>query len=104
MPTKKQLESQFDTKLTKELRERLPDCFIYKMDPNQVQGIPDRLILWRDRWATLETKRGNKGRDAARQPNQEYYVDKFNEMSFSAFINPENCEEVLDALQEAFGA
>lgn len=100
MPTRKQLESEFDSELKAQLEARLPGCFIYKMDPNQVQGIQDRLILWQDKWALLETKRGFGSK---KQPNQDYYVDKFNNMSFSAFINPENCEEVLDALQSAFG-
>lgn len=93
------LESQFDTKLIKELKQRFPGCIILKNDANYLQGVPDRIILWNDKWATLETK---KTKNASRQPNQDYYVNKMNEMSFSAFIYPENMEEVLDGLQQTF--
>lgn len=93
------LESQFDTKLIKELKHRFPGCIILKNDANYLQGVPDRIILWNDKWATLETK---KTKNASRQPNQEYYVNKMNDMSFSAFIYPENMEVVLDGLQQTF--
>lgn len=93
------LESQFDTKLIKELKQRFPGCIILKNDANYLQGVPDRIILWNDKWATLETK---KTKNASRQPNQDYYVDKMNDMSFSAFIYPENMEVVLDELQQTF--
>ena len=91
------LESGFQDKLRDELKNLFPGCMIFKMD--QVQGIPDLLILYKDKWASLENK---KSANAKRQPNQEYYVDKMNEMSFSRFICPENKEEVLSDLQQAF--
>ena len=91
------LESGFQDKLRDELKNLFPGCMIFKMD--QVQGIPDLLILYKDKWASLENK---KSANAKRQPNQEYYVDKMNEMSFSRFIYPENKEEVLNDLYKAF--
>lgn len=94
------LESEFSFDLKEELRHRFPDCFILKLDANQVQGIPDLLVLWRCYWAILETKRGPR---SVRQPNQEYYVGLFDEMSFSAFVHPLNYREVLDDMERAFG-
>ena len=93
------LESGFQDKLRDELKDLFPGCMVFKMD--QVQGIPDLLILYKDKWASLENK---KSANAKKQPNQEYYVDKMNEMSFSRFICPENKEEVLNELQQTFNS
>lgn len=76
-----------------------PECFILKNDPQENQGIPDILILYRSMWAMLECKIFD---GASEQPNQKYFVDLFNEMSFAAFINPQNEEQVLHDLQYAF--
>lgn len=97
MARSSRLESGFQDKLRKDLEKVLPGCMIFKMD--QHQGIPDLLVLYKDRWLSLECKKNAK---AKRQPNQEYYVDKMNEMSFSRFISPENKEEVLDEILQAF--
>lgn len=91
------LESGFQDKLRDELKELFPGCMVFKMD--QIQGIPDLLILYKDKWASLENK---KSANAKKQPNQEYYVDKMNEMSFSRFICPENKDDVLKELVEEF--
>ncbi len=97
----KKLESDFNKELKEKLDARFPGNVIINQDPStSFQGVPDKLVLYKDRWALLESKRATK---AARRPNQEHYVEKFNEMSFSAFICPENCDEVLDALQDTFG-
>ncbi len=93
------LESQFQAKLIKELKKLFPGCIVMKSDSGYLQGIPDLLILFNNKWATLECK---KSAGAKKQPNQEYYVDKMNEMSFSRFICPENKEEVLYDLQKSF--
>lgn len=89
------LENRFKTKLVKEIEEMLPGCIITHMDPNEIQGIPDLLILYKDKWATLE---GKKNSTASVRPNQAYYVDLMDRMSFASFIYPENKDEVLDAL------
>lgn len=86
------LEREFQAKLIKEIKSNLPGCIVMKTDPNYIQGIPDLLILHNNHWASLENK---KSKNAKKRPNQQYYVDKMNEMSFSRFICPENKEEVL---------
>lgn len=93
------LESKFQSNLKEELRMMFPGCIVTKLDSGDIQGIPDLLILYEDKWASLECK---KNASATRQPNQEYYVGKMNQMSFSRFIYPENKEEVLYELQRAF--
>lgn len=95
------LERDFQPQLKEEIRARFPGCFIIKLDSSEYQGIPDLLILWGPRWAILEAKRSA---DAPFRPNQEYYIDLFNEMSFSSAIFPENKEAVLHELQQAFGS
>lgn len=97
MARSSRLESGFQDKLRDELKNKFPGCMIFKMD--QIQGIPDLLILHGSKWATLENKKSAK---AKRQPNQEYYVDKMNSMSFSRFVYPENKEEVVHELEEFF--
>ena len=93
------LESEFQSNLIKELKRLFPGCIAMKNDSSHTQGIPDLLVLYKDKWASLEVKRSI---GAKRQPNQEYYVDKMNDMSFSRFICPENKKEVLHELQQAF--
>lgn len=93
------LESRFQAKLIKDLDKLFPGCIVLVNDPNYLQGIPDLLILYRRHWAALEVK---AALDSKRQPNQPYYVDLLDDMSFAAFICPENKEEILDALQLAF--
>lgn len=92
-------ESQFQRELIKEIKETFPGCVVLKNDPNYIQGMPDLTILHGDRWAVLEVKR-DKG--ALHQPNQDYYVGMLDDMSFSSFVYPENKEEVLHGLQQAF--
>lgn len=91
-------ESEFQGKLIKEIKERLPGCIVMKNDSQYIQGIPDLLILYNDRWASLECK---KSENEKRRPNQEYYVEKMNGMSYSSFVYPENKEKVLDELQQS---
>lgn len=95
------LESKFKSELKNELRGLFPGCYIFDLDPTQLQGIPDLLILHGDRWALLECKRHAS---ASHQPNQDYYVDELNRLSYAAFIFPQNKEEVLDELQTALRA
>lgn len=88
-------ENRFKTNLISEIEKMFPGCMVVHLDPNEIQGIPDLLVLYNDRWAALE---GKDYATAKHQPNQDWYVDYMNQMSFAAFIYPENKDEVLDAL------
>lgn len=92
-------ENRFQPELIKDLKERFPGCIVLKNDPNYIQGIPDLTILYNNRWALLECK---KSENEPHQPNQDYYVEQGDKMSFARFIFPENKMEVLDELQQAF--
>ena len=91
------LERDFQRNLIKELKDIFVGCIIMKNDSSYIQGIPDLLILYKDKWAALEVK---KSATASHRPNQEYYVDKMDEMSYASFRYPENKEVVLDELQQ----
>ena len=94
-------ESKFQANLIDEIRTLLPGCIVFKTDAGYAQGFPDLMILYKKRWAALECK---KEANAHHQPNQDYYVDRMNGMSFSSFVYPENFKEVLDALERSFKA
>lgn len=93
------LEREFQSILIREIKTRFPGCIVLKNDPNYRQGMSDLLILYKDRWAALECK---KSKNARHQPNQDFYVNRLNEMSFARFIYPENKEDVMDELEQAF--
>lgn len=92
------LESAYQAKLIRRLRDLFPGCVILKNDTDYMQGIPDLTILYHGRWAVLEVK---ASRRSPEQPNQQYYIDQLDHMSFAAFIYPENEEDVLHDLQQA---
>lgn len=93
------LENKFQAKLIREIKDMFPGCIVMKNDSTYIQGIPDLLVLYNDRWASIEVKKSAK---ASHQPNQDYYVDKMDNMSFSRFVYPENKDEVLDELSLYF--
>lgn len=93
------LERNFQSKLIKEIKARFEDCIVMKNDAGYKQGIPDLLVLYKNKWAALECKRD---KDSDKRPNQDYYVDKMNDMSFASFVYPENMEDVLDAMEQSF--
>ena len=93
------LEKDFQSKLIKDLKKTFDGCIVTKLDANHIQVITYILILHKDKWATLECKKAD---GSSKRPNQEYYVGKMNEMSFSRFISPDNKEEVLNELKVHF--
>lgn len=95
------LENVYKQRLMKRIEALFPGCVIIHTDAGALPGIPDRIVLIDDFWAALEVKKSAKERP---RPNQPYYVELMHDMSFAAFIYPENEEEVLDALQQAYRA
>ena len=93
------LENKFQANLIRELKNEFPECIVMKNDSSYIQGIPDLLILHKDKWASLEVKRSS---NASHQPNQDYYVDKMNNMGFSRFVCPENKDNVMTDLRLYF--
>ena len=93
------LENKFQANLIRELKNEFPECIVMKNDSSYIQGVPDLLVLHKDKWASLEVKRSS---NASHQPNQDYYVDKMNEMGFSRFSYPENKDDVMTDLRLYF--
>lgn len=96
---KKREEAKFRSNLVKELKSIFPGCEVFHLNPLEKQGAPDLLILYKNKWACLEAK---DNENAPHRPNQDYYVRKYNIMSFARFIYPENKEEILDRLKRYF--
>lgn len=93
------LERGYQSKLIKKLKMIFPGCMVLKNDSSYIQGIPDLVVLYGDKWAMLECK---KSVNSKRQPNQPYYVDLLNKMSFAKFISPQNEEDVINELKQVF--
>jgi hypothetical protein len=91
-------ENRYQAGLIKRLQRAYPGCVILKNDPQYQQGIPDLTVLHGRTWAVLESKT----EVGVERPNQRYYVEMLDRMSFAAFIDPSNEEEVLYGLQQAF--
>ena len=85
-------ENKFQSQLKTEILKRFPGAMVTKLDARYIQGIPDLLILYKNKWATLECKRSAS---ESHQPNQDLY---------SSFIYPENKEDVLNEMEQAFKA
>lgn len=92
-------ESKFQKEVKEELKKRFPGCIVIKNDPSSLQGIPDLSVFYEEHWGMLECKNDP---EAPHQPNQDYWVDRLNDMSFAAFINPINREEVLNDMERSF--
>lgn len=92
-------EADFQRKLKSDIEKRFPGSIILKNDPSHFQGIPDLLVLYKDRWAALEVKKENKSK---RQPNQPRYIQMMNDMSYASFVSKENEEDVLNEMERSF--
>lgn len=92
-------ESDFQKDLRKEIEERFEGSIVTKLDSGDIQGIPDLLVLYKDKWAALECKKSNK---ASKRTNQDWYIEQMNKMSYASFIYPENKENVLNEMERSF--
>lgn len=92
-------ESDFQKKLMDKIETEFPGCVIMKNDASYKQGFPDWIVLYDRHWAIIEAK---KSKDAKKQPNQSYYIDMLNDMSYAKFAYPENEEEILNDLRKTF--
>lgn len=95
------LERDYQKKLVKKLKDIFPGCYVIKNDAQLKQGIPDLLVLYKNKWVALEVKQSAA---AHHQPNQDYNVERMNEMSYAAFIYPENEELIFSQLEEVFAS
>jgi len=93
-------ENAYQAKVIKRLNREFPGSTVMPNNGNYIQGFPDVTMFCGGRYALLECKRSE---NEPHQPNQDYYVDKFNRDSFAAFIFPENEEEVFRALHQFVG-
>lgn len=94
-------ETKYQASVVRRLVNEFPGCIVIRLDPRYVQGYPDLLILYEARWAMLEVKISD---DADTEPNQAYYVDLFNNMSYCAFVYPDNEDMVFYELQQALNS
>ena len=94
-------ETKYQSDLVKKIKTLFPGCVVLRNDPSQLQGVPDLIVLHKNRWAALEVKTSET---APVRPNQPYYVEQFGKMSYASFVYPENEERVLSELQRAFAS
>ena len=96
------VEREYQPGLIKRIERMFPGAIVRKHDMQQ--GFPDLLILWGPHWALLEVKKKRPTKASDFEPNQEWWIEEFDRMSFSACIYPENEEEVLNALSRSFSS
>lgn len=94
------LEKDFQSGLIKDIKSRFKGSIVLKNDPNYIQGMPDLTVFYHEHYAILEVK---KSKSASHRPNQDYYISKFGESTFSSFVYPENKEDVLNGMAQSFG-
>ena len=94
------LERDYQKKLVKTLKDIFPGCIVVKNDAQLKQGIPDLLVLYKDKWVALEVKQSET---SSHRPNQDRYVERMTNMSYAAFIYPENEEKIFSELKEVCG-
>lgn len=94
-----QREHLFQKSVKQEIIDIFPSCVIHKNPTGVHDGFPDLVCYLGDTWFMLECKRS---KDEEHQPNQDWWVDRLNKMSYASFIFPENREEVFCQLRQKF--
>lgn len=94
------LESQFRKEFLERLKARLypVQIDVISTKPHN-RSIPDDFIIGPRFWAALEYK---KSANAPHRPNQDYHIERLNEIGYAAFVYPENGEEIIDDLERLF--
>ena len=93
-------ESEFKTKLYREIRKKFPGTEVVPNDPSFVQGFPDATVyLPNGKYILLE---GKKTKTSARQPNQDYYVNESPLAPNAMFVYPENKKEVMKEIERRY--
>ena len=97
-------EGDFKSKLIQRIENEFPGCIVTKLETDYKEGLPDVLVLHKNKWATLEAKKDKSEVTKPRRNKmqQDYYVATMDKMSFSRYVYPENQEEVLNELKLHF--
>lgn len=93
-------EIPFEQKFCRKLRGLHRDLYVMKNDASLIQGFPDRVVYFRDKYAILEFKRSE---NASHRPNQDWYINHFAKYTYSTFVYPENADKVFSELCSFFG-
>ena len=97
----KEKESNIQKRIIDRIKTMLPGAIVLKNDPNYIQGIPDLSVMWENKWCMLEVKRYE---NSSKQPNQEYYVNKADWMSYGRFISSDNEDEIINEMFDYFNS
>lgn len=92
-------ETEFKKEFLDRVKREFPDCEITRGNSATKQGIPDTFVFYDNAWVALEFKISP---DAATRPNQSWYVERFNKMSYATFVYPDNADEVFREIQHTF--
>lgn len=93
-------ESDFKTNFYKEIKTKFPGTEVLPNDPNLIQGFPDATVyLPNGKYMLLEGKRHT---NAARQRNQDYYVNESPLSPNAMYAYPENKKEVLAEIERRY--
>lgn len=97
-------ERDYQAGLIRKLKRLYPGCMVLKNDSSYMQGIPDLMVLYKNKWVALEVKVKEPRSSHDFEPNQEWFIERMNDMSFAACIFPENEKDVLRGVQLTFSS